>query len=1015
MRDEASGSVTERLFADFVDRRERGEAIEIETFCAEQPEHAAELRRLHAEYERVESELLAAAQAAENEERTVHTSGETTDDAAWLQFLEQLRSRGPAHRRYVLRGELAEGGQGVIHRVFDTDVRRPLAMKMILGQGDSSSTGQTPAVDSRKLGRFLEEAQVTGQLDHPGIVPVHELGLDDEGRVYFTMKLVKGEDLRSVFDRVSDPGDDGWNETRALHTMLRVCEAMAYAHSKGVVHRDLKPANVMVGKYGETYVMDWGLARVLGQEDKKDIRLRPVPALTSSEVRSERRDSSGLSPDSPLITMDGDVVGTPSYMPPEQADGRLEEIGPHSDVYAVGAMLYHLLTGRMPYVKRNDRVSAHTLLAAVRHSAPEPIHEIRKDVPAELLAIAEKAMARSIRDRYPDMMALSRDLRAYLENRVVSAYESGPIAELRKWVKRNPGITWTAAAAVLVLAVVLWWSFGSIRSERDIAEANRKTALEQKDRADAKTQEAQENATLADQRAREAEAEKQRVLRLADGKRLSDLKKRMDTLWPADPEHAGAMEAWLEEARALVANLAVHEQTLEELRAGGTPLPHPREAERADLRRQLTEAAEKLLASEDGEERTALENDLTSLEERTETLGITIARERPYEFEDEEDSWWHETLVSLVTGLAGFMEEDRYGATVESVEARLEFARAIRQRSIEDHQAEWDEAIASIADLEECPQYDGLVIQAQLGLVPIGRDRDSGLWEFWHVQTGERPERDETGTLVMKEETGLVFVLIPGGTFWMGAQKTDPEGQNYDPQAEVVESDEDGNPVEVTLAAYFLSKYEMTQGQWERFTGRNPSFYHPGSYDLSWSRERRPGDRTHPVEQVSWEDCERELGRLGLDLPTEAQWEYGCRAGTDTPWWPGREKQALETAANLADGYAKEHGGPFGVWDEDLDDGRTCHAPVGSYRANSFGLHDVHGNVWEWCRDAYGKYDRTTAEGDGERSVQGVSYRVIRGGCFDHRATIARSANRFRSTPDYRSNSLGCRPARVCN
>jgi len=1002
MRDEASGSVTERLFADFVGRRERGEGIEIDAFCAEQPEHAAELRLLHAEYERVESELLAAAQAAEDPERTVHTSGATADHAAWERFLDQLKLRGPAHSRYVLKGELARGGMGVIHRVYDTDVRRPLAMKVILGQEDRLPTGKTPAVDSRKLGRFLEEAQVTGQLDHPGIVPVHELGLDGEGQVYFTMKLVKGEDLRQVFDRGFNRSDDGWNPARVLSTLLRACEALAYAHDKGVVHRDLKPSNIMVGKYGETFVMDWGLARVMGKEDGKDLRIRSEyqdPLEMSAEVRTHRKDGSDASPDSPLITMDGDVVGTPAYMSPEQAAGKLEEIGPASDVYAMGAMLYHLLSGHMPYVPSGVILSQRAIWARVQEGPPASLNQVAREAPAELVAICEKAMAREIKDRYPDMTALARDLRAYLENRVVSAYESGPIAELRKWVKRNKALAATAAAALLAVLVLSGWAVverQTARANEMTALANATTAQEQKDRAD-------ENATLAERRAEEAEAEKQRVLRLADGKRLSDMKKRMDALWPADPEHVGAMEAWLDEARALAAKLTVHEQTLGELRSRGTPLPHAREAELADLRRQVTEAAEKLLASEDGEERTALEGDLAALEARIETLGATIERERPYEFEDEEDAWWHETLVSLVSGLAGFMAEDRHGATVGSVEARLEFARAIRKRSIEDPQAEWDEAIASIANRGECPPYDGLSIREQLGLVPIGRDPDSGLWEFWHVQTGERPERDENGKLVMKEEIGLVFVLVPGGTFWLGAQRKDTEGRNYDPQAKGDESDKHGNPVDVTLAAYFLSKYEMTQGQWERFTGRNPSFWF-----ASYPENSGP---LFPVEQVTWADCDRELFRSGLVLPTEAQWERACRAGTETPWSSGPQAASLAEFGNIADAT---HGRMFKNTDvEEFDDGFGPPAAVGSLKANGYGLFDMHGNLWEWCRDAYGSYDLPTAERHGERSMQGTSNRVSRGGSYYDRATLARSAYRHWSTPDYRVGYLGCRPARV--
>src|SRR5690606_23803914 len=139
--------------------------------------------------------------------------------------------------------------------------------------------------------------------------------------------------------------------------LQKVCEAMSYAHDKGVIHRDLKPANIMVGRYGEVYVMDWGLAKILGREEARDVRLRPDASSGPTVIRSDRREHAADTPDSPLYTMDGDVVGTPAYMPPEQAEGDLEAMGPHSDVYAVGAMLYHLLAGHMPYVRTGERAS----------------------------------------------------------------------------------------------------------------------------------------------------------------------------------------------------------------------------------------------------------------------------------------------------------------------------------------------------------------------------------------------------------------------------------------------------------------------------------------------------------------------------------------------------------------------------------------------------------------------------------------------------------------------------------
>ena len=182
---------------------------------------------------------------------------------------------------------------------------------------------------------------------------------------------------------------------------------------------------------------------------------------------------------------------------------------------------------------------------------------------------------------------------------------------------------------------------------------------------------------------------------------------------------------------------------------------------------------------------------------------------------------FEEALRDLVGGIAAFSDPER--GIIEREKQRLEFAKGEKKRTIEDVTAQWGEAIASIRSREECPEYDGLVIAPQMGLVPIGRDRQSSLWEFAHIQTGTMPTRDEDGELVLGEESGIVFVLIPGGTFRMGAVRPDeehPEGSpNVDPHA----LEHEGPVQEVTLAPFFLSKFEMTQGQWHRNTGENPS------------------------------------------------------------------------------------------------------------------------------------------------------------------------------------------------
>ena len=370
-----------------------------------------------------------------------------------------------------------------------------------------------------------------------------------------------------------------------------------------------------------------------------------------------------------------------------------------------------------------------------------------------------------------------------------------------------------------------------------------------------------------------------------------------------------------------------------------------------------------------------------------------------FTFEGSEDRWWHSQLAKLVTGIQSLADAKTglfsIGTSPDhgwGIMKRADFARTIAERSVSGSEASvgWSAAIASIGSVVECPLYGGLRITPQLGLLPIGPDPDSHLWEFAHLATGEPAVRGPDG-LALKESTGLVFVLLPGGTFWMGAQSADPGGRNYDPDA----NSEEGPVHAVTLSPFFLSKYEMTQGQWLRFTGSNPSRDNPETYGRNWNREGKLGDLLHPVEQVTWTECTAVLERLGLELPREAQWEYGARAGTTTVWWSGNEKESIASAGNLADQYAKTHGGS--AWTvEDWDDGHSSHAPVGKYLPNAFGLHDVIGNVWEWCQGGAGSASR-----------------FYRGGGLQARAVAARSACRPHDAPSNAGGSLGLRPARA--
>ncbi len=441
------------------------------------PETMAELAAAHSPRDDLKSESPSPREQKAESPAAEHSAAEhsAAESPAAAPSAEETQ---PAHvldklvqgdgRHYREEGEIARGGMGAILSVRDETLHRDLAMKVILkskGGGSVASEGTKPEL-TPEVDRFLAEAQVTAQLDHPGVVPVHELGVDPNGRLYFTMKRVNGRTLNAVFS-MAHRGIDNWTVTRALQLITRVCETLSFAHAKGVIHRDLKPANIMVGDFGEVYVMDWGLAKVLGGREI-------VGGGADDSVYTARADASGVQSAS-YETMAGAVLGTPAYMPPEQAGGQLEDLDARSDVYAIGAILYHLLVGHAPYGGPDGPRKAMEILRAVLQGPPTPIAELTPDLPGEIVAIAEKAMAREHAQRYESAEELAQDLRDYIEGRVVRAYRTGALVELKKWVLRNRGL----AAAICVVFVLLAVGLVVTRSLLLEARENRDEALRQ--------------------------------------------------------------------------------------------------------------------------------------------------------------------------------------------------------------------------------------------------------------------------------------------------------------------------------------------------------------------------------------------------------------------------------------------------------------------------------------------------------------------------------------------------------
>jgi tetratricopeptide (TPR) repeat protein/tRNA A-37 threonylcarbamoyl transferase component Bud32 len=362
----------------------------------------------------------------------------------------------------------ARGGLGEVFVARDEELHREVALKEIQER-------HADQPDSRA--RFLLEAEITGGLEHPGIVPVYGLGAYADGRPFYAMRFIRGDSLKDAiarFHRADGPGRDVGERTLALRELLGrfidVCNAIAYAHSRGVLHRDLKPGNVMLGRYGETLVVDWGLAKAVG---------RPEGAASTEEGALRPTAASDSAP-----TQLGSAIGTPAYMSPEQAAGRLDQLGPASDVYSLGATLYTLLTGQAPFTK--DAEGA--VLQKVQRGEFAPPRQVHGCVPAALEAVCLKAMALRPQERYPSPQALADDLEHWLADEPVVAYREPVAVRLGRWRRRHralvAGVTAAALALVVMGAIGVFWLVQQAAELRRGVEAalDRAAALQQQAR-----------------------------------------------------------------------------------------------------------------------------------------------------------------------------------------------------------------------------------------------------------------------------------------------------------------------------------------------------------------------------------------------------------------------------------------------------------------------------------------------------------------------------------------------------
>jgi formylglycine-generating enzyme required for sulfatase activity/predicted Ser/Thr protein kinase len=751
---------------------------------------------------------------------------------------------------------LGSGGMGTVWLAEQLEPQRRVALKTL----------RAGVWDEAVQRRFALEARLLARLRHPAIAQIYTVGTfrgEDGGEhPYFAMEYVEGGRTLSAWAKGTRASTQA-----CLELYAEICEGVQHGHGRGVIHRDLKSANVLVDCEGRPKIIDFGIAR-----DEED---------AAGQTR---------------LTQTGQVVGTLQSMAPEQLGLVDALVDARTDVYALGGILYELLTGRPPFEHTGGLGS---FLALRMQGLTPDLSAARPDLSRDISWILSRAMEHEPTRRYPTAQALGDDVKRFLAHEPVSARPASTGYLLRKFVRRHR-VGVLGATAVLATALIGGVGVGI---------------------------------SLARERQRSLQ-----VLQLSDERRLRELTARETQLPAPGPSAVDSYATWLRDADELLGRLEGHRATRDRL--------------------ALEIAAGGLSATE--------------LTART---------------------WWHESLSNLAAELERF-DEQPHGIAAR-VREQGRWCAELADATIRGPRASaaWAKARAALADRTVAPRYDGLELSPQLGLLPLGPDPQSGLWEFAHLLSGSPAQRDANGALQITESTGIVFVLLPGGRFTMGARRPDVEHPLGTPNVDPWCFPTEGPPLEIALAPYFLAKHELSQAQWLRLTGTNPS---------QSAAARTAEDWLRPVESITWEEASLALSRVGLVLPTEAQWEYAARAGTVTPWYLG--------ADSPADWNAHEH----------LDASPEQFLPIGSLLGNPYGMHDMIGNVSEWCLDVW--HDRAHGgsaidAATGERRAAGGQQRVKRGASArlspESYVTLTRSSWTMNALPDSRTPQLGARAARA--
>lgn len=853
---------------------------------------------------------------------------------------------------YRVVRELGRGGMGVIYEAEQVSLGRTVALKVLPSHA---------LADAHAVARFKRESQVAASLDHPGITKVFGNGQHD-GQHWFAMELVRGVPLSALLEGVSgDPAQPAL--AGQLRSKLLELSPLPSESGKAVTTGASLAWDSMIGvavdmamQVADALACVHGAGIVHRDVKPGNLLVRPDGSVVLSDFGIAR------SEDAVSLTMTGDFAGTPSYASPEQLRARPDEIDHRTDIFSLGVTLYELLTLHKPF----DADTVSEVRARIEQQEPRPPSRWNRGISRDLDAIVLHALQKSPDHRYESASSFADDLRRLRQGRPVQARPVAALTRTTRWCKRNPiaaGLfaTFTASLIVVILmalqvqrsAADLRKSlvhFRSMKVERDIKLFRR--AL---DRSPGPLPQHLE--------------ELQSVCKMAD-----DVLARM-------PELRGV----LAELRQLGRRSTSPDIAPHRLLTAHPAAKHVKrlQAHRGAIHRRLA----RLIADAQNFKDAVMPSDawqahikekLASIDARIAQLAKQCAKRRQYEFGDSDSEYLHDTIEDHIAELEILAVE-----RVPELRARTEAAAQLAAESQGALDAAWADSRAIAARDEP---YRGLELLPQRGLIPLGVDPRSGLLEFALQRSGVVPQRDADGELQLDAASGLVFVLVAGGVAQVGAQPSDADKPNYDRNTR-----ENEYPVRsVELDPFFLCKHELGHAQWNRLA-EGTGIYHQCS-----KFEGKEGFEIKPIARIRWEDANAFCRVNGMALPTESQWEFACRAGSETPWWVGADFRALRGREQIR-AVGTSSGGRTAIYD---------------LQPNSFGLYHMAGNVQEWCVDPMVDTDWKARPGDGLRSgtVDG-DQRAVRGGSYNGSVSSARSAKRNTSSAMDQMNTLGVRPA----